>query len=107
MGIRYRKNYKNLVGSPDIAITRFHIAIFIDGDFWHGKDFPKIEKRLDTNKSYWVHKLKANMERDKFVNDTLTELGWIVLRYWESDVEKNENEVVKDILQYLPLKICE
>ncbi len=103
-GIRYRKNYKKLPGKPDIAITKYKIAVFVDGDFWHARgheDNPG--EQVQTNNILWVKKLKRNKERDKEVNQELLEMGWLVLRYWDSDVNKNCDICVKDILQYLPL----
>ena len=82
-GIRYRKNYADLPGKPDIALTRYRIAVFVDGDFWHARghqDCPG--EQVASNKEYWRKKLKNNVERDKAVNDTLTEAGWLVLRFW-------------------------
>lgn len=101
LGLRYRKNYKQLPGKPDIAITRFHIAIFVDGDFWHGRDLERIKKRIDVNKQYWVEKLQKNIERDQYINDLLTEEGWIVLRFWASDVEKNLDSCLAQIMVYI------
>ncbi len=102
-GVRYRKNYKELPGTPDIAITKYRIAVFVDGDFWHVRgheDNPG--EQIQMNKPYWTKKLKRNLERDKEVNQVLLEMGWLVLRYWDSDVKKDCDACVKDILQYLP-----
>lgn len=101
-GIRYRKNYKELIGKPDIVITRCKIAIFVDGDFWHGKNMDAIEKRIHSNRTYWLPKIRRNRERDAEVNDVLTEQGWIVLRFWESDIKKQLEQCVAQILEYVP-----
>ncbi len=102
-GIRYRKNYKALPGTPDIAITKYRIAIFVDGDFWHARGYEeKPGEQIQTNKEFWTKKLKRNVERDKEVNQALLEMGWLVLRYWESDVNKNCNACIEDIMRYLP-----
>jgi len=102
-GIRYRINYKSLPGSPDIAITKYRIAIFVDGDFWHARGhLQNPGEQIRTNKTFWIKKLRRNVERDKEVNDKLLEMNWIVLRFWESEVKKNINACVKDILQYIP-----
>ena len=68
-GIRYRKNYKKLPGTPDIAITKYRIAIFCDSEFFHGKDWEKLQLRLanGSNSSYWLKKISRNMERDQDV----------------------------------------
>lgn len=100
-GLRYRKNYKRLPGSPDIALTRFHIAVFVDGDFWHAKGHQKNPgEQIGEHKEYWRKKLKRNVERDMEVNDELTELGWLVLRFWESDIKKNLESCVDTICSY-------
>ncbi|WP_296956369.1 very short patch repair endonuclease [uncultured Dialister sp.] len=99
-GIRYRKNYKLLPGKPDIAITRFRIAVFVDGDFFHGKNIEKIKTQVKSNREYWIPKIERNIERDKQVNDELTELGWLVLRFWESDIKKDLKNCVSSVLEY-------
>lgn len=104
-GLRYRKNYKDLPGAPDIVLTRYKIAIFVDGDFWHARghqDNPG--EQVATNKEFWQKKLKNNVERDREVNDALTEEGWLVLRFWESDIKKNLDDCIDQILQYIPDK---
>lgn len=63
-GYRYRLNYKALPGSPDIALTKYRIAIFIDGEFWHGKDFEQRKNKLKNNKDYWIEKIQENIDRD-------------------------------------------
>lgn len=102
-GIRYRKNYSLLPGKPDIVLTRQKIAIFVDGDFWHARGHQQNPgEQVKSHKEYWEPKLKRNVERDKEVNDMLTELGWIVLRFWESDIQKNLEGCIQEILKYLP-----
>lgn len=101
-GLRYRKNYAALPGKPDIVLTRQRIAIFVDGDFWHAhghQDNPG--EQVGTNKEYWQKKLARNVERDKEVNDELTEAGWLVLRFWESDIKHDLNVCMRIIEQYL------
>lgn len=99
-GVRYRKNYTALPGKPDIVITKCKIAIFVDGDFWHGRGM----ERIKSNRDYWIPKLMRNVERDKEVNDKLTELGWLVLRFWVSDLKKDFDGCVEKILQEIPYK---
>ncbi len=102
-GIRYRKNYKGLPGKPDIAITKYKIAVFVDGDFWHARGHENNPgEQIQTNIAFWSKKLKRNVERDQEVNQSLLERGWLVLRYWDSDVSKDCDACVKDILHYLP-----
>ena len=101
-GYRYRKNYAALPGKPDIALTRQKIAIFVDGDFWHARghrDCPG--EQVESNKGYWQKKLGRNVERDKDVTDILTEEGWLVLRFWETDIKSDLEGCVRKIEEYL------
>ena len=101
-GIRYRKNYKKLPGTPDIAITKRKIAIFVDGDFWHARNHQDNPgEQIRTNKTFWGTKLARNVERDKEVNDALLAEGWLVLRFWESDIKKDVAKCVREIERYL------
>ena len=101
LGFRYRKNWRKLPGTPDIALTRQKIAIFVDGDFWHARVYRKRPgDQIASRKKYWQKKLARNVERDKEVNDALTQEGWLVLRFWESDVQKNLEKCVETVRSY-------
>lgn len=100
--LRYRKNYRRLPGTPDIALTRQKIAIFVDGDFWHARGHEEHPgEQVKHNREYWVRHLTRNVEKAKEVNDALTEQGWLVLRFWESDINKSLSRILKQIYQYL------
>lgn len=101
-GIRYRLNYRKLPGSPDIAITKHKIAIFIDGEFWHGYDWENRKPRLKSNREYWIEKIEENMARDNRNNELLTADGWAVLHFWEKEVLKNTDECVAAVLKHIP-----
>jgi DNA mismatch endonuclease (patch repair protein) len=96
-GYRYRKNYKELPGKPDIVLMKYKIAIFCDSEFFHGKDWPELEKRIlrGSNSEYWYGKVTRNMERDAEINRTLYGEGWTVLRFWGKDIEKHLDECIK------------
>lgn len=98
-GYHYRKNYKELPGSPDIVLTKYKIAIFCDGEFFHGKDWDKLKARLEKGErgEYWIKKITRNMERDEEVNKQLIFRGWTVLRFWEDEIKKNTDECVKAV----------
>ena len=98
-GIRYRKNYADLPGKPDIAILSSRIAIFADGEFWHGYNLSDGEKRLHHNKQYWINKIKNNMKRDKKVNQRLKAMGWTVIRYPAKYVMNHTDECTTEIIQ--------
>ena len=98
-GIRYRKNYNKLPGKPDIAITKYKIAVFCDSEFFHGKDWEVLKPRLEAgnNAEYWVPKISRNRERDEEVNKELLFLGWTVIRFWGKEIKKNTDECIKVI----------
>lgn len=100
-GLRYRKNFRALPGTPDIALTRQKIAIFVDGDFWHARGHEQHPgEQVRSNRAYWQKHLSRNVERDEEVNDALTELGWVVLRFWESDIKKNLAGCIQCVMEY-------
>lgn len=103
IGIRYRKNYQKIPGSPDIALTKYQIAIFCDSDFWHGYDWNERKNRIHSNRLYWIPKIERNIERDKEVDDQLIQLGWLPLHFWEHRINKDLAGCIKDILSYLPI----
>ena len=97
-GLRYRKNNKQVFGTPDFTFKKYKIAVFADGDFWHGKDWEERRKKLGKNAGFWFEKIERNLERDFKVNQKLREEGWIVLRFWESDIRKDIDAIVDVIL---------
>ena len=96
-GIRYRKNYELLPGKPDIAITKCRIAIFCDGEFWHGKDWEIKRAKIQSNREYWIAKIERNMSRDDEVNSQLKNMGWTILRFWDKDIKKNLTSCVDEV----------
>ncbi len=88
-GYRYRKNNSKVFGKPDLTISRFRLAIFVDSEFFHGKDWVKEKYRIKTNRKFWWTKIERNIERDIIVNKNLVETGWKVLRFWSSEIRKN------------------
>lgn len=100
-GVRYRKNLKTLPGKPDIAITKYKVAVFIDGEFWHGYKWPESKKYLHRNRDYWIKKIEYNLAHDKDVNNQLKKKGWIVLRYWSKKVLKNPEYYCQLIIWHL------
>jgi DNA mismatch endonuclease (patch repair protein) len=98
-GVRYRKNVRSLFGTPDIAIKKYKIVIFIDGDFWHGNDWEKRhyssqEELLAAYSDFWQKKIRRNIERDKKVKEYYENKGWTILRFWTSETDKNLNECI-------------
>lgn len=88
-GYRYWRNYKKLPGSPDIALQKHHVAIFIDGEFWHGYDWENRKIKLKRNRDYWIAKIEENIARDERVNQQLQGMGWSVIHFWSKEVKKD------------------
>ncbi|HEX5716040.1 MAG TPA: very short patch repair endonuclease [Thermoanaerobaculia bacterium] len=106
-GYRYRKNVANLPGHPDVVFRRARLAVFVDGDFWHGRDWEYRRQKLQagSNPDYWIAKIQRNMERDRETTSRLQELGWTVLRFWESEIQASPQEVVQKIGAALTLAL--
>ncbi|MGN6166144.1 MAG: very short patch repair endonuclease [Flavisolibacter sp.] len=96
-GYRYRKNDKSVLGKPDITFKKFKIAIFIDGEFWHGKDWETKKIKITHNPNYWIKKIERNIERDKTIRQELEARGWAILRFWHKDVRRNLTQCVEAI----------
>ena len=100
-GIRYRKNVKTLPGKPDIAITKYKIAIFCDGEFWHGKNWETKKDSIKSNRDYWIPKIERNIIRDNENERQLENMGWVVLRYWGNEINKSLSDCVNEIKEII------
>ena len=103
-GYRYRRNYKKLPGSPDIALTTYRVAVFVDGEFWHGENWDERKAKLKHNREYWIEKIEENMARDKRVDGQLQEMGWTTVHFWEKQVLKHTDECLQVVLELLEKK---
>ena len=90
-GYRYRRNYKKLPGSPDIALTTYHVAVFVDGEFWHGENWEERKAKLKHNREYWIEKIEENM-------------GWTTVHFWEKQVLKHTDECLQVVLELIEKK---
>ena len=117
-GHRYRKNDKSVYGKPDLTFKKIKLAVFVDGEFWHGKNWDFQKNRLKSNRDYWIPKIERNIERAGEVDEKLADEGWTILRFWSKDIEKNllscvlriENEIRKlkmNFTEKISLKIIE
>ena len=112
MGMRYRVNVRTLTGKPDIVFTRAKIAIFVDGDYWHGHNWAirgldSLEQELAGYSEFWRTKILRNIERDKEVTSTLIDEGWKVVRIWESSIRENLAECCALIQREYTLRIVQ
>lgn len=88
-GLRLRKHQRGIYGHLDLSSKKLKIAIFTDGDFWHGFDWEKRKDNIKSNTEYWVPKIEKNMDKDSEVNHHLLSEGWLVIRVWEHEVKKD------------------
>jgi DNA mismatch endonuclease (patch repair protein) len=97
LGYRYRKNNKSVFGTPDLTFKKHKIAIFVDSEFFHGKDWETQRDRVKTNTEFWQKKIERNIQRDIEVNERLKSEGWKVIRFWSEAVEKNLDWCISEI----------
>lgn len=100
LGARYRKNATDLPGKPDLVFVGARLVVFCDGDFWHGRNWNSLRRKLQfrANAEYWVKKIRANRERDRRTTTRLRRGGWRVMRVWEGEVLKDPSAVAADII---------
>jgi len=101
-GLRYRLHAKDLPGRPDVVLRPYRIAVFVDGDFWHGnawrlRGLGKLEDLFPTRTEWWCSKIRRTMERDAQVTTQLNDAGWRVFRVWESEVLADPEAVASQV----------
>lgn len=101
LGHRYRKNDPKVFGKPDLTLKRYKLAIFVDSEFWHGKEWEEHKKDHKTNQEFWYTKIERNIQRDKEVNIYLLKSGWKVLRFWGQDINKNLRTCTNKIIEII------
>ncbi|MHB0859599.1 MAG: very short patch repair endonuclease [Anaerolineae bacterium] len=95
-GLRFRKHLTDLPGKPDVVFTRAKVAVFVDGDFWHGYDFASWQDKVS---DFWKVKIGKSVERDEANNRKLGELGWTVIRIWQHEVKHDLDACVEQVVQ--------
>lgn len=103
-GVRYRKNDKSVFGKPDFVIKGSKVAIFCDGEFWHGRNWNIRKNDHKSNCMFWHSKIERNIERDKEVNTELQKQGWKIFRFWETEIIKEPDACLNTILNYMNRK---
>ncbi|MBI5521837.1 MAG: very short patch repair endonuclease [Desulfarculus sp.] len=98
LGLRFLKHAKDLPGRPDIVFPKAKLAVFIDGDFWHGFRFPLWEHNLSP---FWQEKIKKNRQRDQRNFNKLRRAGWKVIRLWQHQIERDREKCLAKILAHL------
>ena len=103
-GYRYRKNDKRLIGKPDITFFKYKIAVFVDGEFFHGQNWEVATYKIKGNRDFWWTKIETNIQRDKIVNSQLQDEGWTVLRFWGRQIKKDLNGCIFQIEKAIKMK---
>lgn len=105
-GLRYRLHARDVPGRPDIVIRSRRLAVFVDGDMWHGNPEEVIRRGrsslaelFPTRTEWWVAKIERNMTRDLEVTERLESDGWTVVRLWEHDVLADPTAAARKVLQ--------
>ena len=101
-GLRYQKNVKSVFGNPDIVFKGKKVAVFCDGEFWHGFDWENRKNQIKSRREYWIPKIERNIQRDKEVTETLENAGWTVLRFWEKEIKEDIllcADIVEEVLK--------
>ncbi|WP_369998484.1 very short patch repair endonuclease [Winogradskyella sp.] len=102
-GVRYRVDSKQLPGRPDVSIKKYKLAVFIDGEFWHGYNWDERKDKLKSNRGFWIPKIERNMQRDREVNQQLKEMDFTVFRFWTHEVKDNLKTCINDVMMYLDI----
>jgi DNA mismatch endonuclease (patch repair protein) len=105
LGYRYRKNNRKVFGTPDLTFKKLKIALFVDSEFFHGKDWETQKNRFKSNQEFWQNKIERNMQRDIEVNNYLMEQGWTVIRFWSSEIKNNLEDCIGKIQTEIALKL--
>jgi DNA (cytosine-5)-methyltransferase 1 len=105
-GLRFRTCDSGLPGKPDVVLPSKKVAVFVDGDFWHGNQWRRrnlraLEEQFEetSSKEYWLKKIRRNMQRDCEATASLENEGWTVLRFWESDIKKNIEDCAQTVFE--------
>ena len=101
LGYRYRKNDKTVFGKPDLTFKKYKLAVFVDSEFFHGKDWEIRKHDIKSNQDFWYKKIERNIERDIEVNEFLSKEGWNILRFWDKEILKNLDFCVEKIVNQL------
>ena len=100
-GVRYRVDSKQLPGKPDVSIKKYRLAIFIDGEFWHGYNWQERKNTIKSNRAFWIPKIERNMQRGREVNRHLKDMDYTVFRFWDKELKNDLNKCVNDVLEYI------
>lgn len=103
-GLRFRVNVKSLPGKPDIVFTKAKVAVFCDGDFWHGHNWAirglaSLDEELERYTPFWREKIQGNIRRDLENTANLEAAGWVVIRIWESEIRADVSKCAEIVVE--------
>ena len=107
LGYRYRKNNKTVFGKPDLTFKKYKVAVFVDSEFFHGKDWETEKHRIKSNQEFWHKKIERNIERDKEVNHYLLSNNWFVFRFWSKEIKNNLDKCLEIIIAKIKINISD
>ncbi|MCY4623465.1 MAG: DNA mismatch endonuclease Vsr [Chloroflexi bacterium] len=90
LGYRFRLHRSDLPGRPDVTLSRYRAALFVNGCFWHGHGCRR-GRMPKSNLSYWLPKIQRNQERDRKNYDALIKSGWNPVIVWECEVKDQDS----------------
>lgn len=107
LGLRYRTHWRGLPGRPDVVFPKARLAIFCDGDFWHGRNWRQLSASLQrhANASYWIAKIAANRARDGRTRRALHRLGWQVVKVWEGEIRNDPDSIALQVKRTLDARL--
>ena len=98
-GFRFSRRVSSLLGKPDIVLRKYKIAIFIDGELWHGYNWGEKKKKIKVNRSYWIPKIERTILRDRKNTRILQENGWAVVRFWQRSIDKRIEKCIEKVVR--------
>jgi DNA mismatch endonuclease (patch repair protein) len=110
LGLRYRKQDATLPGTPDIVFSSARVAIFCDDDFWHGRKWTTLRRRMrkipeTSDAAYWIEQIKVNVHRDAQITAQLESQGWRVIRVWQGDIWREPFRIAMQIQKVVEARI--
>lgn len=96
-GYKFKRHYK-ILGKPDVVFPDLKVAVFVDGEFWHGKDFPKWKEKLSR---FWIKKIGDNIKRDRKNVRELKMEGWIILRLWGKNISRSPDKSSQGLIKFI------
>ncbi|MCK9574099.1 MAG: very short patch repair endonuclease [Candidatus Omnitrophica bacterium] len=99
--IKFKENCVAITGKPDVVLINKKIAVFVDGEFWHGYRWKQKKKKIKDNRDYWIPKIERTIVRDRKNNRQLKRAGWKVIRFWQHQIIEDLPKCIQRIKKNL------